>query len=201
MDVLFDSLLAGLGLGAGLSSMSGLRAFLPLAVVGLISRYEALGAFELAGTRFEVLENPWLIAFLLFLALAEIVGDKIPVLDSALDLIAWPVRIAAGAIVFGAALAQESPGVLAAGMVGGGAIAATANAVKSLIRPGATVTTGGTLNPFISFFEDLTVVTGSAVVLLLPIIGLLIVAFLIFLVYRVRKIKRRKYKGLRILNE
>ncbi len=201
MDLLFDSLLAGLGLGAGLSSMSGLRAFLPLALVGVISRYEALGAFNLTGTRFAVLENPWLIAFLVFLALAEIVGDKIPVLDSALDLIAWPVRIAAGAIVFGAALAQESPGVLAAGMVGGGAIAATSNAVKSLIRPAATVTTGGTLNPFISFFEDLTVVIGSAVVLLLPITGLFIVMFLIFLVYRVRKIKRRKYKGLRILNE
>jgi uncharacterized membrane protein len=181
--------------------MSGLRAFLPVALVGLISRYEALGAFDLTGTGFEVLENPWLIAFLVFLALAEIVGDKIPVLDSALDLIAWPVRIAAGAIVFGAALAQEPPGVLAAGMVGGGAIAATSNAVKSLIRPGATVTTGGTLNPFISLFEDLTVVIGSAVVLLLPIIGLFMVVFLIFLVYRVRKIKRRKYKGLRILNE
>lgn len=201
MDLLFDSLLAGLGLGAGLSSMSGLRAFLPLAFVGLLSRYQALGVFDLTGTRFEVLENPWLIAILVFLALAEIVGDKIPVLDSALDLIAWPVRIAAGAIVFGAALAQEPTGVLAAGMVGGGAIAATSNAVKSLIRPGATVTTGGTLNPFISFFEDLTVVIGSGVVVLLPIIGFFILLFLIFLVYRVRKIRRRKYKGLRILKE
>lgn len=201
MDLLFDSLLAGLGLGAGLSSMSGLRAFVPLALVGLVSRYEALGAFDLTDTRFEVLENPWLIAFLAFLALAEIVGDKVPVLDSALDLIAWPVRIAAGVIVFGAALAQESPGVLAAGMVGGGAIAATSTAVKSMIRPGATVTTGGTLNPFISFFEDLTVILGSVIVILVPILGLFIVAFLIFLVYRVRKIKQRKYKGLRILKE
>jgi len=201
MDLLFDSLLAGLGLGAGLSSISGLRAFLPLAFVGLVSRYEVLGAFDLEGTRFGVLENPWLIGLFLFLALAEIVGDKIPVLDSALDLVAWPVRIAAGVVVFGAALAQEPSAVLAAGMVAGGAIAGTSNAVKSLIRPSATATTGGTLNPFISLFEDLTVIVGSVVVLLLPIMGLLIVAFLIFLVYRLRTIKRRKYKGLRILKE
>lgn len=201
MDLLFDSLLAGLGLGAGLSSVSGLRAFLPVALVGLVSRYEVLGVFDLENTRFGVLENPWLIGFLLFLALAEIVGDKIPVLDSALDLVAWPVRVSAGVVVFGAALAQESSGVLAAGMIAGGAIAGTSNAVKSLIRPSATVTTGGTLNPFISFFEDLTVIVGSVVVLLLPIIGLLIVVFLIFLVYRLRKIKQRKYKGLRILKE
>jgi len=201
MDLLFDSLLAALGLGAGLSSASGLRAFLPPALVGLVSRYDALGAFELEGTRFAVLENPWLIGVLLFLALAEIVGDKIPVLDSALDLVAWPVRIAAGAVVFGAALAQESPAVIAAGMVGGGAIAATSNAVKSMIRPGATATTGGALNPFISFFEDLTTAVGSVVTILLPLIGFLMVAFLIFLVYRLRKIRQRKYKGLRILKE
>ncbi len=201
MDLLFDSLLASLGLGAGLSGFSGLRAFLPIGIVGLISRYDLFGAVELAGTRFEILENPWVIGALLLLAVFEIVGDKIPLVDSALDLIAWPVRILAGAVIFGAALAQQDPGVTAAGMVGGGAIAATANAVKSIIRPAATVTGGGTLNPFISFFEDVTAVLGTLVVLLVPILGLLLVAFLIFLVYRVRKIKRRKYKGLRILKE
>lgn len=201
MDLLFDSLLASLGLGAGLSGFSGLRAFLPVGLAGLISRYGLFGAFDLAGTRFEILENPWVIATLLVLAVLEIIGDKIPLLDSALDLIAWPVRIAAGAVLFGAALAQQDPGVTVAGMVGGGAIAATANAVKSIVRPASTVAGGGTLNPFISFFEDVTAALGTLVVMLLPVLGLLLVAFLIFLVYRVRKIKRRKFKGLRILRE
>lgn len=201
MDLLFDSLLASLGLGAGLSGFSGLRAFLPLGLVGLISRFGLFGAFDLAGTRFAIIENPWVIGALLVLAVLEIIGDKIPLLDSALDVPAWPVRILAGAVIFGAALAQEDMGVTAAGMVGGGAIAATANAVKSIIRPAATVTGGGTLNPFISFFEDVAAAIGTLMVMLLPILGLLLVAFLIFLVYRVRKIKQRKYKGLRILRE
>jgi len=204
MDLLFDSLLAGVGLGAGLSVMSGLRAFLPLGLVGLLARYEVLGAFDLEGTTFRVLENPWVIGVLLILAVVEIIGDKIPVLDSALDLVAWPLRAAAGAIVFGAAVAPESPALLAIGMIGGGAIALTTNAVKSMIRPGAAGaggTGGRSLGPFVSFFEDVTTIIGGMVVLLLPVSGLLFVAFLIFLVYRVRKIKRRKYKGLRILKE
>jgi uncharacterized membrane protein len=201
MDLLFDSLLASLGLGAGLSGFSGLRAFLPLGLVGLISRAGLFGAFDLAGTRFEILQNPWVFGALLVLAVLEIIGDKIPLLDSAIDLLAWPVRILAGAVIFGAALAHQDMGVTAAGMVGGGAIAATANAVKSIIRPASTVTGGGALNPFISFFEDVTATLGTVVVMLLPILGLLLVAFLIFLVYRVRKIKQRKYKGLRILRE
>ena len=201
MDLLFDSLLASVGLGAGLSGLSGLRAFLPLGLVGLVARYEVLGVFDLEGSRFAVLENPWVIGLLLAMALVEIVGDKVPVLDSALDLIAWPLRIAAGVLVFGAALAHEDPGVVAAGMIGGGGIAATTHAVKSAIRPGATLAGGGTLNPFISFFEDVATVLGTIAVLLLPLLGLLLVAFLIFLVYRVRKVKRRKYRGLRILKE
>jgi hypothetical protein len=57
------------------------------------------------------------------------------------------------------------------------------------------------LNPFISFFEDVAAMLGSVIVLLLPAIGLLFVVFLIFLVYRVRRIQQRKYKGLRILKE
>lgn len=201
MDVLFEGLLASIGLGAGLSSLSGVRAFLPIGLVGLVSRLGWFSAFDLAGTRFAILENPWVIGALLFLAVAEIVGDKVPVLDSALDLMATPVRVLAGVLVFGAALAQEDTAVTAAGMVGGGAIAFTSAAIKGVIRPGATATTGGTLNPFISFFEDVATLLGTAVVVLLPVLGFLLIAFTVFLIYRLRAVRNRKFKGLRILKE
>jgi uncharacterized membrane protein len=203
MDLLFDSLLAAVGLGAGLSVFTGLRAFIPLSLVGLVAHFGVLDLLDLQGTWFEALSETWVIGLLIFLAVVEIVVDKIPLLDSAVGLVAWPIKAIAGAITFGAALAHEDTGVLVAGLIAGGAVAVTAHAVKSVVRPGATTpgTSNTSLNPFISFFEDVAAMLGTVIVLLLPIIGLLLVVFLIFLVYRVRKVRQRKYKGLRILKE
>jgi len=186
-------------MGGGQSSLSGLRAFLPLAIVGLISRYDLFGVYSLEGTPFAFLENPWLIGILLVLTVLELAADKMPVLDSAQDLVAGPLRVIAGALVFGAALAQQEGGVIVAGMVGGAALAGATHAVKSVIRPAATATGGGTVNPFISLFEDLTAGIGTFLFAILPILGLLLVAFVLYLVYRVARRRRRKYKGLRIL--
>jgi len=201
VDVFFDSLAALTAMGAGLSSLSGLRAFLPLALVGLISRFELFGAFDLAGTPFAILENPWVIGILLTLAILEIVADLVPLVDSLQDVVAGPLRMLAGAIIFGASLAQQDTAVLVAGMVGGGALAGATHAAKGIIRPGATAVSGGTANPFISVFEDLFAFFGTFLVVLLPILGLLLVLFVLFVIYRVRRRRRRKYKGLRILKE
>jgi uncharacterized membrane protein len=201
MDVFFDSVAALTAMGAGLSSLSGLRAFMPLALVGLISRLGLFGAFDLGGTPFAILENPWVIGILLVLAILEIVADKVPVVDSLQDVVAGPLRMLAGAIIFGAALAQQDTKLLVAGMVGGGALAGATHAAKGFIRPGATVVSGGTANPFISLFEDVFTFFGTVLVVILPILGLLLVLFVLFVIYRVRRRRRRKYKGLRILKE
>lgn len=201
MDVLFDSIPALAAMGAGLAGLSGLRAFLPLALVGLISRLGLFGAFDLGGTPFAVLENPWVIGILLALALLEITADKVPLLDSAQDLVVGPLRMLAGALIFGAALAQQDTAVLVAGMIGGGAVAGATHAAKGALRPGATAFSGGTANPFISLFEDLFSFLGTFLIAILPILGLLLVLFVIFVIYRVRQRRQRKYKGLRILRD
>lgn len=201
MDVLFDSVAALTAMGAGLSSLSGLRAFLPLALVGLISRFGLFGAFDLDGTPFAILENPWVIGILLALAILEVAADKVPVVDSLQDVVAGPLRILAGVIIFGASLAQQDTPILVAGMIGGGALAGATHAAKGIIRPGATAVSGGMANPFISLFEDLAAFFGTFLIVIVPILGLLLVLFVLFLIYRVRRRRRRKYKGLRILNE
>lgn len=201
MDVLFDSIPALTAMGAGLAGLSGLRAFLPLALVGLISRFGLFGAFDLAGTPFAVLENPWVIGILLALALLEITADKVPLLDSAQDVVVGPLRMLAGALIFGAALAQQDTAVLVAGMIGGGAVAGATHAAKGALRPGATAFSGGTVNPFISFFEDLFSFFGTFLIAIVPLLGLLLVLFVIFVIYRVRRRRQRKYKGLRILRD
>ncbi len=201
MDALFDSIVALVSMGAGLATLSGLRAFLPLGFVGLVTHYDLFGAFDLRGTPFSVLENPWVVSILLILAVLEIATDKVPLIDTVQDVVATPLRIVAGAIIFGAALAQQDAVVLAAGVVAGGALAGTTHAAKGALRPSATVVTGGAANPFISFFEDVVAGLGSLLLILLPVLGILLVLFVVYFIYRVRKRRRRKYKGLRILKE
>ncbi len=189
-------------MGAGLATLTGLRAFLPLALVGLISRFALFGnLIELTGTPFAFLEDSWVIGILLVLALVEITADKVPVLDSAQNIVAGPLRVLAGAAIFGAALGHEDTGVVVAGMIAGGAIAGATHAVKEVIRPGAAAAGGGTASPFLSLFEDLAAAFGTVLVVIVPFLGLALVAFVIYLIYRVRRRRRRKYKGLRILKD
>jgi uncharacterized membrane protein len=202
VDFLFSSLLANTSLGGGLSVLSGLRAFLPLALVGIIARTGALGgAMDLDGTGFAFLESNWAIAAFTIIALVEMAADKVPLLDSAQDLLATPLRVLAGALLFGAAMADEQTAAVVAGMVGGGFISGASHAVKGVIRPGATIATGGTVNPFLSLFEDVATAVGTIVLVLLPLLGIILVVFLLVLIFRLTRRRRRKYRGLRILRD
>jgi uncharacterized membrane protein len=202
VDFLFTGLFANTSLGAGLGVLSGLRAFLPLALVGLIARTGVFGgAMDLDGTNFAFLESTWAIGIFALIALFEMAADKVPLLDSAQDLVATPLRVLAGAVLFGAAMADEQTAAMIAGMVGGGLISGAAHAVKGVIRPGATIATGGTVNPFLSLFEDLATALGTVLLALLPLLGILMLVFLLLLVFRLSRRRRRKYRGLRILRD
>jgi uncharacterized membrane protein len=201
VDALFNSTFALVCLGGGLAVLCGLRAFLPLAIVGLVSRADVFGPLDLHGTHFALLNNSWVIIALFVLALIEITADKVPLLDSAQDLVATPLRIIAGAVAFGAALAQQALAIVIVGMVAGAVIAGVAQGVKGFIRPGATAVSGGVANPFLSFFEDLAALFGTLLVLLVPPLGIVLVVFLLYLVFRLRQRRKRKYRGLRILRD
>jgi uncharacterized membrane protein len=201
VDALFNSTFALVCLGAGLAVLCGLRAFLPLAIVGLVARTDVFGPLHLGGTHFAFLCNSWVIVALFVLALVEITADKVPLLDSAQDLVATPLRIAAGAVAFGAALAGHHVAVVVVALVAGTLVAGVSQGVKGFIRPGATAVSGGVANPFLSFFEDLAALFGTILVLLVPFLGILLVAFLLYLVFRLRQRRRRKYRGLRILKD
>ena len=201
VDVLFNSVVAQVGMGAGLATLSGLRAFLPLALVGLFARNQWLSAPDLHGTGFAFLQKPWLLATFFVLALVEIVVDKVPVVGAAQDFVAIPLRMVAGAILFGAALVQHGTAAIVVGMVAGGAIAGASHGAKSVVKPGATAATAGTASPFISLFEDMAAALGTVLVMLLPIVGILLLLFLLFLIYRILRRRRSKYKGLRILRD
>lgn len=191
-----ETLLAA-GTGVGLSSVAGVRAYLPLALVGLFAR---LGLFEIPAP-FNLLDDWLVIGALLALALVESVLDKVPALDSILDIIQTPIRVVAGAILFSAALQAGLNVEAIPELAAGGGIAGVVAVLKAVLRPSANVASAGVSAPFLSIIEDIVAVVGGVIAVLVPLVSLLLVAFLLFFFYRIRKRRGRRYGGLRILGD
>jgi hypothetical protein len=195
-NVLMEILLA-LGIGIGLSSMAGVRAFLPLALAAL---FAALGLFAPPVTYAD--PGGWWIAVgvLAGLAAVEIVLDKIPALDRAFNYAMVPVRAASGAVLFAALAPAVSP-ELVPWLVAGAVIAGVVAVAKVLLRPPAKAASAGVSPTFLSFSEDVVGLVGGALGFFVPYLSLLLVAFLLLFYYRVRRRRGRKYGGLRILSD
>jgi Domain of unknown function (DUF4126) len=191
------------GIGVGLSSIAGIRAYLPLALVGL---FAALGLF--------VLPEPlgilgsWVVVGALFvLALLETVLDKVSALDPLLDYVQTPVRIASGAVLFSAVLGAGVGVSALPELAIGAAIAGVTAVLKIVLRPPSTKAGGasasGVSTYFLSLFEDVVALVGGAlaVAVFVPFVPLVLVAFLLFFFFRVRRRRGRKYGGLRILRD
>ena len=182
MDIL--SLFSALGL----STASGLNAYIPMLVVGLLARYTDL--IQLVKP-YDILTNPWVLLALGVVALADLIGDKIPGIDHALHTIGVVVNPLAGAIVALAAVSGGSvdPTLAAiAGLVAAGLTHGT----RMVARPVATAATVGTANPVISTVEDVTSFGLSITAIFLPVLGfVLVIALMLFLFWIMRGVKQR----------
>jgi Domain of unknown function (DUF4126) len=192
METLF-----AVGVGIGLSSVAGVRAFLPLVLVGLFAR---LGLFELPAP-FSFLEDWAVIGVFAVLALLESGLDKIPALDSVLDYVQTPLRIVAGAVLFAAALQEGIDVGAIPELAAGGIIAGLVSVLKAILRPAANVASAGVSASFLSLVEDAMALLGGIIAVLVPLVPLALVAFLLFFFFRVRRRRGRKYGGLRILGD
>lgn len=197
MDVIFNSVYARACMGAGLAVLTGIRGFLPVAFLALYSRLEFQSAPVLEGTWFGFLDKTWVISTLLALAVIELVLEKILVFSTIRDRIMLPIKIVLGGIVFAAAMAPDGWIAMLVSGVLGLAIAGLADHVRRRTRPTPTKDTTPII--LLSIYEDVAVLVGTLLFVLLPLIGALVAAFLVLLVYRVRVIRNRKHKGLRIL--
>jgi hypothetical protein len=190
-------------LGVGLATVAGLRAFLPLALTALFWQLGLLGPPEILD-----LPNGWVIVGVLAaLAVLEIVLDKIRTLDPAFGFVMIPVRIAAGAVLFAAALAPEAVLGATSGLVAGGVIAGLVAVPKAILRPSSRTPAAGVSTAFLSAFEDVVALVGCVLALSVPwlplatLLPVVLVAFMLFFFYRVRRRRGRKYGGLRILGD
>ncbi|WP_019585480.1 DUF4126 domain-containing protein [Deinococcus apachensis] len=172
-------LLSGLLSSLGLSGAAGLNAYIPLLVVGLLSRS---GVLHLSAP-YDLLGNPWVLLGVGVLGLLDFVGDKIPGVDHALHLVGGVVNAAAGAVLFTAqaGIADVPPALsLALGLLVAGGVHTT----RAAIRPLATATTGGLANPVVSTAEDGASLTLSLLAVFAPLLAALGLAGVLVLAYR-----------------
>lgn len=181
--------MTGLLAAFGLAAATGLNAYLPLLIVGLLARYTELVVLR---PPWNALTQPAVLAVLAVLLLIEIAVDKIPAVDTINDIIQTVLRPAAGAILFAAGsnvISDISP-VLA--MVCGLLIAGGVHTAKAAVRPAVTVGTAGAGNPLVSAAEDAVSGVTTVVAVLAPALLILVFALAVWLLVRLfrRRAKR-----------
>lgn len=186
-------------LGIGLSASSGLRAFLPLLALALAFRFHVPGLESTSS--FAWLGSDLALAALAIATIVEIAGDKIALVDHALDSVGTLVRPAAGALAAGAVLNASDPATGALiGLIIGAPIALGVHGAKATSRGASTVGTFGMANPLVSLIEDFialaTIIAAFLIPGLIPLL-LLVAAWLVWKIYRSfrgqdRKRRRRK---------
>jgi hypothetical protein len=188
MDVAtLAELLPALALAVALAASAGLRAWLPLLLAGVLAR---VGVLDL-GESFAFLSSNKALVLFGVATLIEFVGDKVPAVDHALDVIGTPLRPAAGALLAASVLGTVSDPLtaLVLGTAVGAPTALVPHAVKAALRTASTTLTGGLANPLLSVLEDIITVATVVLAILVP---LLVVALLAATVYFARRLVRRR---------
>jgi hypothetical protein len=184
--------------GAGLATSAGLNAYIPLLAIGVLTRYTDVVSLP-AGWNW--LSNGWVILILGVLLAIEVVADKVPVLDSANDVVQTVVRPTAGGLAFGAGTSSTTvsdPGgffgshawiPVAVGVI----LALGVHAIKATARPVINMATAGFGAPVASAAEDVVSVVMSIVAIVLPVLILLFLVGLVgVFVWAIRRRGARK---------
>jgi hypothetical protein len=152
-----------------LAATAGLRAWLPLLVAGILAR---TGIADL-GEGFAWLGSWPALAVFGIATVLEIVGDKVPALDHALDVVGTFIRPLTGALAAAAVLVEIRDPLIAVviGIVVGAPTALAPHAAKATARALSTTTTGGLANPVVSFFEDVLAVVLAILAFFAPIVA------------------------------
>ena len=181
-----------------LTTAIGLRPFLTLALASLAMHLGYLHpapAFAYLGTE----GTTWLLAGL---AVVEFAGDKIPLVDHALQAAHFAIKPVAAAILVGSALPPARPGDAGVGAYGAMALGALnalgIHAGVTTARGASTALTLGMANPLLSLLEDVLAAVGTVIAVAWPYAGAaaavaltLLIALLVRYVYLAARAGRR----------
>jgi hypothetical protein len=176
MDGSFASLVS-VALGIGLAAATGFRVFLPLLVAAMAAR---TGHVPLSDGFQWLASTPAL--FMLGTASGlEVLAYYIPGVDHALDLVASPATVIAGAVASAAVMADIPPGVMwPVAIIAGGGIAGLTKGTTALLRAQSGLLTGGLANPVISTVETASATGISLLAILVPLLCVVVVAALLY---------------------
>jgi uncharacterized protein DUF4126 len=180
----------------GLSSTAGLRAYLPLLVLGIASDIRGPDGQALVPVQdqFHVLGHPIVLGVLAILVILEFLADKVPGVDHISDVVHTVIRPVAGALIMaGSANTLSDTNKILAAVVGA-AIALATHSAKASTRAAVSTTTAGVGNPFASLLEDILVVGVILLLVLAPIVGFIALVLLLILFF---KVVRAAFRGIR----
>lgn len=182
----------------GLSSTAGLRAYLPLLILGIASDIRGPDGAALLPVQdqFHILGNPIVLGVLAILVILEFLADKVPGVDHISDIVHTVIRPAAGALIMaGSANTLSDESKIVAAIVGA-LVALATHFMKSSTRAAVSTTTAGVGNPVASFLEDILVVGVILLLVLAPIVGFIALVLLLILFFKAAK---AMFRGVRRL--
>ncbi len=185
--------------GAGLAASAGLNAYIPLLVIGLLTRYTDVISLP---SNWQWLENPWMLGIFAALLTIEFVADKIPAVDHINDVLQTVVRPTSGGLVFGAASSAQTATITEPSeffatnqwvpVVVGILISLVVHGMKATVRAGINAMTLGLGAPVVSTVEDFISVAMSLAAILLPLLVLVFLVGLVLLFWWALRRRRRR---------
>jgi hypothetical protein len=183
--------------GLGLSAAAGLNAYIPLLLVGLLARFTDVITLP---EPYRWIQSGWALGVVSVLLVAELVLDKVPVVDHVNDAVQTLVRPTVGGVIFAATTAaaqadaspwmQDHPWV---GVLLGVAVAGVVHATKATARPVVNATTVGTATPVVSAAEDAASLAMSLVAVFFPVLVLVVLLLVAWAAWGlVRRARRRR---------
>lgn len=161
-------LLQSIALGIALAACAGLRAWLPLFAVGLSVR---LGVVPL-GDSFRFLGSNTALSVFAIATAVELIADKIPVVDHALDALSTFLKPVAGMVLAASVMwTVDDPIVaLALGVMVGAPASLVPHTAKATLRGVLSPVTAGLAAPVLSLLEDVIAFGLVALAILAPFV-------------------------------
>ena len=180
-------LLQSIALGIALAACAGLRAWLPLLAVGLAARYGVLPITD----SFAFLGSNTALAVFGMATVVELIADKIPVVDHALDALSTLLKPLAGILLAASALwTVDDPIVaIALGAMVGTPAALVPHTAKATLRGVLSPLTAGLAAPVLSVLEDIIALGLVALAILVRLV--VAAGFVLFALFTGRMVRRR----------
>ncbi len=184
-------LLQSIALGIALAACAGLRAWLPFFAVGLSVRFGVLPL----GDSFRFLGSNVALTVFALATVIELLADKIPVIDHALDALSTFLKPVAGMVLAASVMwTVDDPIVaLALGVMVGAPASLVPHTAKATLRGALSPITAGLAAPVLSVLEDVIAFGLVALAILAPFV--VAAGFVLFALVTGRFLRKKMTKN------